>query len=630
MSSEPLTRLSYYFPWSLVLALVLAIIFAVIGIAIFRGTFADKTDEWSFPSLENMFPFLVPVKLYLSRFGFFATDSLSKSFLYASQLMQSFMGGTRYRYTLPWIVMMGTSGSGKSALLDSLALDKPIGKPSFSTDETQPSLLNWWFYNHGIVLDLNGKLVVDSSQMTSDESQWKLFLNLLANYRPKRALDGVVLTIPASELIGATALSHNAIMERAEYLYGKLWLMQRITGIRIPIYIVVTKCDLVPGFESFCKSLPTHNKRDVFGWSNDHAIESAYDPEWVEEAFSSINQSLYRTQQEIYADATIIDGRDGVFLFPLTLNQLKGRLKTYLNHIFKISGYHESFFLRGLYFVGDSHIASPKEEGETKAASLSAKQSVKVNTQNIYFGDDLFEGKIFREIGLARPISKLLLGNTTAIRFTKIGVALAVILGTVALLYSNERLQTAKLNLFPPFSQIDISQEKLKGQAENTEVHRDVFDNQTQTLLNTMTQISVSKLSSPYIPPSWMSPIDSKIKYVMGIAYSRIILKSIYTQLNYKASQLVSLHSFIPVTDTPGNGIDPLQTTEFYRVRNYVLSLRALEMAIDKFNGLGQTTSLKDIADIIKYLFNYDVPPGFYENTTYYMDALKYSNINLF
>jgi len=613
-----------------VLALVLAIIFAVIGIAIFRGTFADKTDEWSFPSLENMFPFLVPVKLYLSRFGFFATDSLSKSFLYASQLMQSFMGGTRYRYTLPWIVMMGTSGSGKSALLDSLALDKPIGKPSFSTDETQPSLLNWWFYNHGIVLDLNGKLVVDSSQMTSDESQWKLFLNLLANYRPKRALDGVVLTIPASELIGATALSHNAIMERAEYLYGKLWLMQRITGIRIPIYIVVTKCDLVPGFESFCKSLPTHNKRDVFGWSNDHAIESAYDPEWVEEAFSSINQSLYRTQQEIYADATIIDGRDGVFLFPLTLNQLKGRLKTYLNHIFKISGYHEAFFLRGLYFVGDSHFTPSQEGKEEKIASLSAKQSVKVDSKNIYFGDDLFESKIFREIGLARPISKLLLGNTTAIRFIKIGVAIAVILGTVALLHSNERLQTAKLNLVQALNQISISLEKPQEQLESDGIQKSVFDNQAETLLKTMTQISVNNLRSIYIPPSWVSSIDSKIKFIMGIAYNRIILSSIFKQLNYKASQLVSIGIPIPVTDPVGDGIDPLRTTEFYKLRNYVFYLTDLEKNADKFNGLGQTTSLHDIADILKYLFNYDVPTGFYENTSYYINALTHKNINLF
>lgn len=629
MSSEPLTRISYYFPWSLLLALVLAIIFAAIGVAIFRGSFADKTDDDSLPSIETMFPFLEPVKLYLARFGFFATDSLSKSFLYASQLMQSFMGGTQFRYTLPWVVMMGTSSSGKSSLLESLSLDRPIGKPSFATDKELHPSLDWWFYDHGIVLDLNGNLVIDSNQITSDERQWRLFLNLLANYRPKRALDGVVLTIPATELVGTTALSHNTIMERAEHLYGKLWLMQHITGIRVPVYIVVTKCDLVPGFESLCKSLPTHNKRDIFGWSNDHAIESAYDPCWVEEAFSTINQSLYRTQQEIYADAKAIDGRDGVFLFPLTLNHLKGRLKTYLNHIFKDSGYHESFFLRGLYFVGDSHFTPPQKGNVEKIAALSVKQNVTADSKRIYFGNDLFEGKIFREIGLARPISKLLLGNTTAIRFIKIGVAIAAILGTIGLLYANERLQTAKLSLAPSLNQISVSLQKVTDQTDQGNNQQNIFDTQAETLLDAMTQVSAHKLQSIYLPPSWVSTIDAKIKVIMAIAYSRLVLDSIYKQLTNKATDLVNLYSLIPVTEVVGDGIDPLKTAEFYKLRNYVASLKDLQNAADKFNGLGQTTTLKDIAGVIKYLFDYDVPSEFYENTAY-INALKFTNVKLF
>jgi type VI secretion system protein ImpL len=628
MPSDQATQLSYYFPWSLVVALLLALVFAFIGIVIFRSSFTQKEEPHR--SLEETFPFITSAKLYLARFGYFAIDPLSKSFLYAIKLMQSFMGGTQFRYHLPWILILGASNAGKSTLLENLNLDKPIGTPDFTTDEDSHPALNWWFYDHGVVLDLEGDYVIKETHPTSDEKQWKLFSNLLANYRPKRALDGIVLTIPASELVGTQALSHNDIAARAEYLYGKLWHLQHITGIRLPIYVVVTKCDLIPGFKSFCKSLPYHNKRDMFGWSNDHAIDSAYDSTWIEEAFSTINQSLYRTQQEIYADGKTIDGRDGVFLFPLTLNQLKGRLKTYTDHIFKVSGYHEAFFLRGLYFVGDSHFTPLNEAPSKGTAAASLKQDVKIDSTNIYFGDDLFEMKIFREVGVARPISKLLLGNTTAIRFIKIGVAVSAILGTIALLYSNEKLQTAKMNLLPALNQINLSLEKFKGQSNNSEIERAVFDDQTHTLIETITHINVNHLKSPYIPPSWFSPLDTKIKYVMGISYGRIILRSISIQLAYKASQLVSAETIVPVTQDVGSPMDPLETIEFYRFYNYVLSIRALEAAATKFNELGTTASLKDVAAIIQYLFNYVVPEGFFENSFYYTTALKHTKINPF
>ncbi len=628
MSSDQATQLSFYFPWSLVVALLLALVFAFIGIVIFRSSFTQK--EESHRSLEETFPFITSVKLYLARFGYFAIDPLNKSFLYATKLMQSFMGGTQFRYHLPWILMFGASDAGKSTLLENLNLDKPIGTPDFTTDEDSHPGLNWWFYDHGIVLDLEGDYVIKENQPASDEKQWKLFSNLLANYRPKRALDGIVLTLPASEFLDAQALSHNDIIARAEYLYGKLWQLQHITGIRLPIYIVITKCDLIPGFKSFCKSLPSQSKRDMFGWSNDHALDSAYDSAWIEEAFSTINQSLYRTQQEIYADGKTIDGRDGVFLFPITLNRLKGRLKTYTDHIFKVSGYHEAFFLRGLYFVGDSHFTPSNETPAKDTAATSHKQDVKTDSSNIYFADDLFEMKIFREVGVARPISKLLLGNTTVIRFIKIGVAISAILGTIALLYSNEKLQTAKMNLLPALNQIDMTLEKFKDQSNNSEIERAVFDDQTHTLIETITNINVNHLKSLYIPFSWFSPLDTKIKYVMGLSYGRIILRSISIQLAYKASQLVSPNTVIPVTQNTGSPMDPLETIEFYRLYNYVLSIRALEAAATKFNELGTTASLKDLAAIIQYLFNYVVPEGFLENTTYYTTALRHTKLNPF
>jgi len=629
MTSGYMSRLTYFFPWSLVIALLVAVVFAIIGILIYKSA-TTKEDEGDHAE-KKPHPFLEKCATFLARFGFFANDPLSKSFSYALKMMRTFIGGTQSQYQLPWILMLGASDAGKSILLKNLDLDRPIDQAHFEEERGEESSCDWYFYDHGTVLDLDGKLVLNASHPISDESKWKLFLNLLAHYRPKRPLDGIVLTIPASELTGKTALSHDDILIRADYLYNKLWQAQRLTELRVPIYIVVTKCDLVPGFKSFCKAIPTRNKSDIFGWSNDKAVDSIYTTEWIDEAFSSINESLSRVQEEIYADGKTIENRDGVFLFPLAFNQLKSELRTYTDHLFKPSSYHEAFFLRGIYFLGDSHLDEPDlPPMSSLEMPWHFQRKLQDEKRNIYFANDLFEDKIFREVGLARPVSRLLLGNTTAIRFAKILISIAAIVGTLGLLRANEKLQNARMNLMSVFPQIDVTLSKIRDQAEGADIGRLYFDQQAESLLDGMTQINVNSLFSAFVPPSWFSRLDEKIRQVMVLVYDKVILRSMSSQLNYKAQQLVSLNVPIPVTTPPGNGLDPLETTEFYRLRNYVISLQALELAARKFNALGQTSSLQDVADIIKYLFNYTMPEDFFENDYYYLYALKNTNVKMF
>lgn len=622
---DRLTGLASFFPWNFLIALFFALVFAVIGITIFRYSIRKKEEEEPTPERH---PFLEKWKTAVAQFGFFPASSFSNSFIHALNIMSDFVGGRNFRYQLPWIVMVGPKESGKSNILQSLDLDRPIGRPHFNDASGDNPLCDWWFYDHGIVLDLDGKLIINKTQTTSDEENWQQFLNLLAHHRPKRPLDGVVLTIPASEFMGQTALSHDDIMMRAEYLYSKLWTMQRVTGMRVPVYFVVTKCDLVSGFESFCKSIPTHNRHDIFGWSNDEPIDAVYNPDWVNVAFSSINNSLYRTQEEIYTNNKALDERNGIFMLPLTFNSLRGGIRTYANHLFKDSSYHESFFLRGIYFVGDSQLERPLPLNinfSTKP-TLSADKDGAPERRNIYFADNIFEHKVFREVGLARPVSRVLLGNTRAMRVAKIAVAIGAVIGTLGLLRANEKLQDAKVSLSPALIKVESTLEALRGQKEESEVNRARFDAQAHVLLNIMSQISVNHLSSVFIPASWFSTLDEKIRYVIGIAYDRVIIQAMARELDNIATRLTtSLHTLIPVTETPINGIDPLTTLEWYHLRNYATAIKDLENIANKFNSPHST--VKDVGELIKYLFNLEMPPSFYENDAYYQEAVGQTHV---
>lgn len=627
MISESLSGLPHLSLWSLVLALAAGIFFASIGLLLYKWVVFERET----PLHKKEHPFLRQCRLYLARFGLFSKNPLNKSFEYALTLLRNVIGGTQYRYRLPWIVALGAENAGKTTLLRNLDLDRAIDHPDPHAEEYEKPLCDWWFFDHGVVLDLNGHLVINQDKALSDEADWDLFLNLLGHYRPARPLDGVILTIPASELRGKTKFSHDDLTFRANYLYDKLWQMQRVTSFRVPIYIVVTKCDLLPGFESVCKDLPQRVKSDMFGWSNDKALDSVYTPEWIDEAFASINSTLSLVQEDIYAEGDLTGNRDGVFLFPLAFNELKDPLQAYMNQLFKASDYHESFFLRGIYFVGDSHL----DDTSAQIASYidiphRSDDAEEGEVRNIYFANDLFEKKIFREVGLARPVARALLGNTTSIRLTKIIIALLVVLATFGLLKANEQMQAAKLNLTSILPHIDITLEKVRGHNENTDIGRLYFDQQAQTTLDALTQMTLTNVVSPYLPPSWVSPLASKLQKVMIIVYDKVILRSMGSQLNYKAKKLVAGDT-IPL---PAAGqvftVNPLGTPEFQRLLNFLVNLQALENAAKTFNALNTQSSLESVARIIKYLFNYDMPDSFYVNSGSYLSALENTNIQPF
>ena len=153
-------------------------------------------------------------------------------------------------------------------------VELPIGRPDFEFEESNPTL-GWWFYDRGIVLDVRGDQILEADNPKSSEESWKYILSLISRHRPKRPLDGIILTIPSTELTGAGALSEDAIFDRAKHLYRKLWQIQANLAMRVPVYVVVTKCDRLTGFDQGIMELPSERLNEMLGWSNPYSVEAA-------------------------------------------------------------------------------------------------------------------------------------------------------------------------------------------------------------------------------------------------------------------------------------------------------------------------------------------------------------------
>ena len=88
------------------------------------------------------------------------------------------------------------------------------------------------------------------------------FLNLLAKYRKKEPLNGLVVAIAADRLLEA---GPEALEEDGRQIRRRIDELMRVLGSKFPVYVLVTKCDLVQGMTQFCGQLDDELLQQAFG-----------------------------------------------------------------------------------------------------------------------------------------------------------------------------------------------------------------------------------------------------------------------------------------------------------------------------------------------------------------------------
>lgn len=591
---------------------------------------------------------------------------LAKSFAEALSLLKSHVPGRDYQYEVPWYLLLGEHGSGKTTVLNNLDIHLPMGRPFKEGFENREGC-NWWFYDNGVVLDVEGDYVLHSNGKSSFDKGWKALLGLLEKHRPERPLDGVILTISCEDLIGPQSERDKrlaATTEKAKYLFNKLWNLQRSTGIFFPVYIMVTKCDLIRGFKGFVNEIPPQHRDDVFGWSNPNSLEVGYSPELAEDAFKSIFMDLYQTQIELISDGIQNREPDDFFLFPTEFQAVAESLRIYLNHLFRKSVYHESFFFRGIYFTGDTtpdekilEIKAPMEPEEAlddgpplgpPTSKLAGKkpdaplvepvpliwlEKGKDQWKKPCFLKHLFEKKIFAEYALARPVAQNFMALNRRIITAQVIMVLIVLGGGLGLWSKYDTLQDNKRSLMPVLKGIRQDLNEIRHEENRwSESEKSFFYDSAVNLLEGMTNINTNSLVSLLYPSSWVDSVNDDIRQAMTLAYNKIILKSMLFGLQQKTEGLLArLESYekAPLLASP-NVAALEQIPEFIELRQSLDEFKAIQTHGDLYNKLRNSHELHSLSEVIFYLFGVRLPPGFFQNAFFYHKTLRETDYILF
>jgi hypothetical protein len=311
-------------------------------------------------------------------------------------------------YGLPWYVMAGEPGSGKTEAIR----HSQAGFPPGMQDEFQgvggTINMNWWFTNYAVLLDTAGRLIFDEVE-PGTTSEWNTFLGLLKKHRANCPINGLLLTIPVESLIRD---SREAMEQKAGKIARQLEVIHRELDVRFPVFVLVTKCDLINGFREFFANLDdARAQQQMLGWSNPAPLDAPFRPELVDDHLQSVVKRLWRRRLGLLSDpvATEPGGRradevDRLYEFPHSLQALAPRLRRYLETIF-VAGEWTSrpLFLRGIYFTSSMREGSALDEELAEVMGLAVDQLPTGRAwerEHSYFLRDLFLDKIFREDGL--------------------------------------------------------------------------------------------------------------------------------------------------------------------------------------------------------------------------------------
>lgn len=530
------------------------------------------------------------------------------------------------RMKMPWYLLVGADGSGKKTLLANTGLPLPFGPP-LEVDSQRKDAGKWWLFDQAVVLEAPaaspgttaGAQTLPPGQTVADTSiGWNTLLHMLRRERPDSPLNGIIVTISCADLISARNTPER-MEEQADRIRTFLERTRKFLGARLPIHVLVTKCDAMPGFRSFAEALPEKRRNDIFGWANDADPEARFDPTWVDSGFTRLQAELVKLRDEVLAAPETVTDSVGVFIFDSEFGDLQEPLKAFVARLMPIGERRPSLFFRGFYFTGDTfeggaHIDEKtlNEHKGRKTMQLSAE--IAGAPHNLVFLKSLFSEKIFKEAGLARPTARFRLSRDRRVVAAQAAAIILAMVGGFGLYTSingyrrDQEVVRAGLKadadaLMRVLSGLAIDLDDIRhgdrlGAA--SPVDRRARDAAVIEMVAQMRDVPNMKVRSAFIPSSWFSPLPKEIQESMMAGIQSLVLPVVRQRLQERADRLLATRavadSLVP---------NELDASDPRTLTTYLEDVRVLSRNITRYNSLADSTSgsVQELSALLDYLF---------------------------
>jgi len=311
-------------------------------------------------------------------------------------------GGGAALFRLPWYMIVGPPGAGKTTALRQSglafpALDPRSGGGMRGIGGTRNC--DWWLTNEAILLDTAGRYATEAD----DYDEWTAFLDTLKRYRSSKPINGVLVAISVTDLIEAREDQIDSIAKR---LRGRIDEIATRLQMLVPVYVMFTKVDLIAGFVEMWGDLRKSERGQIWGVTFPLAGAERRDPaKAFEPEIDLLIEAVHARAIRRVGTERQPELRARIYQFPLELEAIKRQLVDFVGGLLQPNTYRDTPILRGVYFTSGTQEGRPIDRvigGMMAAFNMGApmvpqqqQYSQPQTEQKSYFVTDLFRRVVF-------------------------------------------------------------------------------------------------------------------------------------------------------------------------------------------------------------------------------------------
>jgi len=509
-----------------------------------------------------------------------------RSFYMAVRAMEQEQG-VQDRYQLPWLLMLGNESQG-SQLCSQWHL-QPTDKPAWFG--------RWWSDADGAVLVVPQALFLPDEGMNRGRGGWWRLLGLILRLRSKRPLDGVIWTVPVDRLGNVEQAASLGLAARRRFID----MLQRF-GLSLPVYVVVTGLEELPGFQELISALPEETRERTLGWSSPFGPDAAWQSQTADVALDLV----YRALSESIIEIGALSGQlsSDLYALPERFEALRRPLQTLLEPVFQGNTQGEAPRFRGVYFTAN-------QPAEDASEGFSADDSV---LQQNAFIRQLWRQRLVAERGLAQVVPRLLRLRQ---RWQRLAGGVALLVGVI----------WAACMLWVWQASVKDAHE-LARHLQAAQKNFVVVDNETHWLEPTRRNVQsfwrvLEKaprwtFTSLVYPTSWFSSLDGRLENELRLSAQRHLLGPLHELLIAQMRHLKTIRN----TERRGNveSEDPAQWQNYVKATELVTLAASLEQQNQWFAQAlsGAKAPLEDLVLLSNNALSLNLNAGTLRHAGYY------------